>query len=42
MLNNYEPPPIDDAVSEELDAFVAQRRQEIRDGKARSGWISSK
>ena len=42
MLNNYEPPALDEATAEELDAFVAQRRQEIQGGKVRSEWVASK
>ena len=33
---------LDEAIAEELDAFVTQRRQEIRDGKVRSEWVASK
>ncbi len=42
MLYNYEPPALDEAIAEELDAFVTQRRQEIQGGKARSEWVASK
>ena len=38
MLRDYEPPPMDTAVREELDAFVAVRRAEIEAGKPRSPW----
>ncbi len=38
MLKNYEAPVLDEAVAEELHAFVAQRRSEIRAGKPRSEW----
>ena len=31
MLEEYEPPPLDDAVREELDAFVIRRRAELGD-----------
>ncbi|GMQ94676.1 MAG: trimethylamine methyltransferase family protein [Acidimicrobiia bacterium] len=42
MLKDYEQPDLDAAISEELDAFVAKRRAEIRDGTPRSGWESSR
>jgi trimethylamine--corrinoid protein Co-methyltransferase len=38
MLKEYEPPPLDPAIVEELNAFVAQRRAELRAGKPRSEW----
>ncbi|MGB0388784.1 MAG: trimethylamine methyltransferase family protein [Ardenticatenaceae bacterium] len=38
MLKDYEAPPLDPAIKEELDAFVAQRRAEIRAGKPRTEW----
>jgi trimethylamine--corrinoid protein Co-methyltransferase len=38
MLAAYEPPPLDEAIAEELKAFVAHRRAEIRAGKPRSEW----
>ena len=31
MLKEYRPPPMDDAVREELDAFVAKRKEELPD-----------
>lgn len=38
MLRNYEAPPLDEAIAEELNAFVEHRRAEIRAGKPRSHW----
>jgi trimethylamine--corrinoid protein Co-methyltransferase len=38
MLREYEAPPLDPAIAEELTAFSAQRRAEIRAGKSRSEW----
>lgn len=38
MLRGYEPPPMDPALRDELEAFVAQRRAEIRSGRPRSEW----
>ncbi len=38
MLKEYEQPPLDPAVAEELNAFVEQRRREIRQGKPRTEW----
>jgi trimethylamine---corrinoid protein Co-methyltransferase len=38
MLKDYQPPALDDAVREELEAFVAVRRQEIREKKPRTEW----
>lgn len=35
ILREYEVPPLDEAIAEELDAFVARRRAEIRVGKLR-------
>ena len=35
MLRDYEQPPMDPAVREELDAFVALRKKEIEAGKPR-------
>ena len=35
MLRDYEQPPMDPAVREELDAFVALRKKEIETGKPR-------
>jgi len=37
-LKEYEQPPLDPAVAEELNAFVEQRRREIRQGKPRTEW----
>ncbi len=34
MLREYEPPPLDQAVSEELDAFVSRRKEELPDSFA--------
>ena len=31
LLNDYEPPPLDPAVKEELDAFVERRKRESAD-----------
>ncbi|MGB0384157.1 MAG: trimethylamine methyltransferase family protein [Ardenticatenaceae bacterium] len=38
MLKEYQQPPLDEGIKEELDAFVAQRRAEIRANKPRSEW----
>ncbi|MCB0171015.1 MAG: trimethylamine methyltransferase family protein [Anaerolineae bacterium] len=38
MLRNYEAPPLDEAIAEELNAFVDHRRAEIRAGQPRSEW----
>jgi trimethylamine--corrinoid protein Co-methyltransferase len=38
MLRDYEAPPLDPAIAEELQAFADQRRAEIRTGKPRSEW----
>lgn len=38
MLRDYEPPPIDPAIREELDDFVTLRRAEITAGKPRTAW----
>ncbi len=38
MLKDYEPPAIDPATVDELNAFVAQRRTELRDRKTRTEW----
>lgn len=42
MLKDYEPPRLDDAISEELATFVAHRRAEIQAGRPRSDWRSSR
>lgn len=38
MLRDYEQPRMDPAVRDELDAFVALRKEEIEAGKPRSAW----
>ena len=38
MLRDYQQPPMDPAVREELDAYVAKRRAEITAGKPRTPW----
>jgi trimethylamine---corrinoid protein Co-methyltransferase len=38
MLREYEPPTIDPAIVEELNAFTTHRREEIRSGKPRVEW----
>lgn len=38
MLKEYQAPALDEAVAEELYAFVEQRRAEIRMGKPRTEW----
>lgn len=38
MLRDYQPPPLDEAIAEELTAFAGHRRAEIRAGKPRSEW----
>jgi trimethylamine--corrinoid protein Co-methyltransferase len=38
MLKEYEPPPLDEAITEELHAFVEHRRTEIRARKPRTEW----
>ena len=40
MLKDYEKPPMEDSVLEELNAFVEQRRAEIQNGSPRSDWKS--
>jgi trimethylamine--corrinoid protein Co-methyltransferase len=40
MLKDYEKPPIDPAVEEELRAFAERRRAEIRAGLPRTEWTS--
>lgn len=40
MLKDYQAPPIDAAKLEELEAFAAHRKNEIRAGKPRTGWKS--
>jgi trimethylamine:corrinoid methyltransferase-like protein len=41
MLKNYEAPVLDEAIAEELNAFVAHRRAEIQAGKPRTDWKHS-
>lgn len=41
MLSEYEQPDLDEAIAEELEAFVAHRRAEIQAGKPRSDWPPS-
>lgn len=38
QLKAYQPPALDEAIAEELNAFVAHRRAEIRQGKPRTDW----
>jgi trimethylamine---corrinoid protein Co-methyltransferase len=38
MLSEYQTPTLDEAKREELEAFVAQRREELRSGKPRTEW----
>jgi len=38
MLNDYQAPSIEEAKLEEIEAFVAHRRNEIRSGAERSEW----
>jgi len=38
MLKDYEQPPLDPAIAEELNAFVEQRRKELREGRPRTEW----
>lgn len=38
MLRDYEAPPLDPAIAEELTAFAEHRRAEIRAGKPRTEW----
>ena len=38
LLKDYETPPLDEAIAEELKAFVAQRRTEIQTGRPRQEW----
>ena len=41
MLEEYEPPTLDEAIAEEMQEFVSQRRTELRDRKARTEWMHS-
>jgi trimethylamine--corrinoid protein Co-methyltransferase len=38
MLADYQPPPLDQAIADELQAFVASRRAEIRENRPRTEW----
>jgi trimethylamine--corrinoid protein Co-methyltransferase len=38
MLKDYEAPPLDEAIAEELNAFAAHRRAEIQAGRPRGEW----
>ncbi len=38
MLREYRAPPLDEAITEELEAFTEQRRTEIRAGQPRTEW----
>lgn len=38
MLNDYEAPALDEAITERLHAFATHRRAEIRAGKTRTEW----
>ena len=38
MLKEYQPPPLDPAMTEELNAFAEQRRRELRERKPRTEW----
>jgi len=38
MLKEYQPPPLDPAMTEELNAFAGQRRQELRERRPRTEW----
>ena len=38
MLKDYEPPRSDPAIVEELNAFVAHRRAELKERKPRTEW----
>jgi trimethylamine--corrinoid protein Co-methyltransferase len=38
MLADYQPPPLDPAIAEELQAFVASRRAQIRENRPRTEW----
>jgi len=38
MLKEYEPPALDPAIREELEAFVAHRRVELKERKPRTEW----
>jgi trimethylamine--corrinoid protein Co-methyltransferase len=38
MLSEYQAPPLDEAIAEELNAFAESRRAELRDNKTRVEW----
>jgi trimethylamine--corrinoid protein Co-methyltransferase len=38
MLREYQPPPLDEGIAEELNAFAETRRAEIRDNRPRTEW----
>ncbi len=38
LLREYQPPPLDEAITEELHAFVENRRAEIRANRPRTEW----
>lgn len=38
MLAEYEAPKLDEAVRDELMAFIRQRREEIQKGRTRTDW----
>jgi trimethylamine--corrinoid protein Co-methyltransferase len=38
MLKEYEAPPLDPAIAEELNAFATQRRGELRERRPRTEW----
>jgi len=38
ILNEYTPPPLDEAIAEELQVFAAQRRTEIQTFRPRTEW----
>jgi trimethylamine--corrinoid protein Co-methyltransferase len=42
MLKAYQAPPLDEAIAEELNAFVTNRRTEIRSNRPRTEWIASR
>jgi trimethylamine--corrinoid protein Co-methyltransferase len=38
MLEEYQPPTLDEAIAEEMQEFVSQRRDELRERKVRTEW----
>nr|MBI2904993.1 trimethylamine methyltransferase family protein [Chloroflexota bacterium] len=38
MLKDYQQPHLDEAIAEELNAFVAQRRKELAERRPRTEW----